>query len=338
MSKKKMLFVSIIVVVIILSIVFLLVGNKEVSTYVVTFKTDGGSSVKTQNVKKGQRVIKPENPMKKDYEFIEWTYKNVTYDFNQSVKSNLTLVAKWSHLKKGENNFTIYFETDGGTTISNQVIKEGNKIVKPNDPVKKGYIFEGWTLNGEIFSFDTIVENDIKLKAKWKKLPANTISNIIKNINDTKSRNDLTLVSDVKKFTVIFDSNGGSAVNSQIVINGNKINKPSNPIRDGYSFGGWLLNGNIYDFNSKIDGDITLVAKWNKVSYVVKVSLVDQYSPDRILSVYQNDSEIEVSQIKYNGVILCKNDNMVVNKYEIGDVNSVVVVLTDGSSVVASIK
>ena len=44
------------------------------------------------------------------------------------------------------------------------------------------------------------------------------------------------------------------------------ISKPSNPTRDGYTFDGWFLNGNLFDFSSKISGNITLEAKWSKVS------------------------------------------------------------------------
>ena len=42
------------------------------------------------------------------------------------------------------------------------------------------------------------------------------------------------------------------------------IQKPNNPTRDGYTFDGWFLNGNLFDFSSKISGNITLEAKWSK--------------------------------------------------------------------------
>ena len=68
-----------------------------------------------------------------------------------------------------------------------------------------------------------------------------------------------------KEFTVTFNSNGGSAVSSQTVKDGESATKPSNPTREGYEFAGWYLNLNDtveYDFSAKVTKDITLYAKW----------------------------------------------------------------------------
>lgn len=73
-------------------------------------------------------------------------------------------------------------------------------------------------------------------------------------------------------------------------------------------------------------------------TYVVKVSPVDQYSPDRVLSVYENGTPISVSAIKYNGSTLCNGSNMVVNMFEIEGISSVTVVLKDGTSVTATVQ
>ena len=81
-----------------------------------------------------------------------------------------------------------------------------------------------------------------------------------------------------------------------------------------------------------------MIAKWNQKSYTVKVTPVDQYSPDRILTVYEDGTQLSVSAIKYNGVTLCNGSNMVVNMYEISGISSVTVVLTNGSSVTASVQ
>ena len=142
----------------------------------------------------------------------------------------------------------------------------------------------------------------------------------------------------MKKYTVTFNSNGGSAVASQTITEGDKATKPQNPTRSGYNFGGWLLNGSAYDFNSAVKGNITLTAQWNQKSYTVKVTPVDQYSPDRILTVYEDETKINVSAIKYNGATLCSGSNMVVNMYEISGISSVTVVLTNGTSVTASVQ
>ena len=72
-----------------------------------------------------------------------------------------------------------------------------------------------------------------------------------------------------KTFTVTFDSNGGSAVASQTVKEGEKAVKPANPTRSNYTFEGWFTDKtlkNAYDFNTPVTGDITLYADWDRRS------------------------------------------------------------------------
>lgn len=71
------------------------------------------------------------------------------------------------------------------------------------------------------------------------------------------------------EYTVTFNTDGGSAVNSKIVASGGKVTKPTDPTKDGYTFGGWLLNGQPFDFNSAITGNITLTAKWEVQGYSI---------------------------------------------------------------------
>ncbi len=81
----------------------------------------------------------------------------------------------------------------------------------------------------------------------------------------------VTKVVESQRFTVTFNSNGGSNVESQKVFPGEKITKPTNPTKqaDGYTtyeFAGWFTNSGLtqeYDFNSEVNEDITLYAKWN---------------------------------------------------------------------------
>ena len=68
-------------------------------------------------------------------------------------------------------------------------------------------------------------------------------------------------------YTVYFNSNGGSSIQSQNIEEGNCAVKPQNPSRSGYDFVEWTLNNEIFDFSKKINGNITLVAKWEKKAY-----------------------------------------------------------------------
>jgi len=68
------------------------------------------------------------------------------------------------------------------------------------------------------------------------------------------------------EFTVTFDSNGGTSVSSVVVTKDEKVSEPTNPTKDGYTFDGWYLDGEKYDFSTPVTKDITLKAGWTKVA------------------------------------------------------------------------
>ena len=70
-------------------------------------------------------------------------------------------------------------------------------------------------------------------------------------------------------YTVTFDSNGGSAVDAQTMLYGEKATEPAAPTMEGGTFLGWTLNGADYDFDSEVTDNITLVAKWSVTTYYV---------------------------------------------------------------------
>ena len=82
----------------------------------------------------------------------------------------------------------------------------------------------------------------------------------------------------VAKYSIVFNSNGGTSVPTQVIEYGQAITKPADPTReadeyyDSYTFDGWYCDGEKFDFASKIETNINLIAKWNygesKVTYV----------------------------------------------------------------------
>ena len=66
----------------------------------------------------------------------------------------------------------------------------------------------------------------------------------------------------LQKYSIVFDSTGGSAIADLKIEKGKKVVKPAAPTRDGYIFVGWMLDDELYDFSSGVTGDITLKAKW----------------------------------------------------------------------------
>ena len=77
---------------------------------------------------------------------------------------------------------------------------------------------------------------------------------------------EMDLIQGVKvpTYEVGFDSNGGSAVTAQTVQIGKLATEPAAPTREGYTFAGWLLDGEKYDFSTPVTGSITLAASWTK--------------------------------------------------------------------------
>ena len=283
-----------------------IVENKV--TYNVIFDTDGGSRISTKVVEEGKTVTKPSNPTKNGYEFVQWQLEGKTYNFNSKVTENITLKAVWKEVK----TYSVTFNTTGGSSVPSQTVKEGAKATKPTNPTREGYTFDKWLLNGNEYNFNLAVNSNITLVATWK---------------------------EIQNYTVSFNTNGAGIISSQVVKEGAKATKPNNPSKSGYTFTGWTLNGKAYDFNSPVSDNITLVANFKQKSYTISVAIVDEYSPDRVLTVYENGTKISVLEIKYlDGDTLCSGSNTTVNKNDIAGENSFIVVLSGGTTVTASVS
>lgn len=68
-----------------------------------------------------------------------------------------------------------------------------------------------------------------------------------------------------KTYDVIFDSRMGTSIEAQKVKKGEVAEKPNDPVMTGYTFEGWYLDDEEYDFSSKIEKNITLIGKWQKL-------------------------------------------------------------------------
>lgn len=66
--------------------------------------------------------------------------------------------------------YEVKFDTNGGTAIENQTIREGKTISYPSYPSRSGYTFEGWYYNNKEFDMNTPINSNITVKAKWKKI------------------------------------------------------------------------------------------------------------------------------------------------------------------------
>ncbi len=76
-----------------------------------------------------------------------------------------------------KKNYTITFDSNGGTSVNDQKINKGENASEPTDPTRDGYIFEGWYLDEDFtkpFDFDTKIDKNTKLYAKWTKVDGST--------------------------------------------------------------------------------------------------------------------------------------------------------------------
>jgi uncharacterized repeat protein (TIGR02543 family)/prepilin-type N-terminal cleavage/methylation domain-containing protein len=224
-------------------------SNNEPINYSISFNTNGGNNVSNQTVELGYQAVEPPIPTKEGYTFGGWYLDEECtqlYDFTNPITGEITLYAKW--IENAKPTYTVTFNSNGGSSVSNQTIEEGDKATQPNNPTKEGYTFNGWYSDSGLtqsFDFNTTINSNIDLFAKW-----------------TES---------ITYYTVSFYSNGGSNVSSQSIASGQTATRPTNPTKSGYTFGGWYTNSsltNAFSFSTPITNDTNLYAKWT-VNYTV---------------------------------------------------------------------
>ena len=255
---KKIVFGELFVLLVIIA----LISKMNNQTYIITFDSNGGSEIVTQKVKKGRKVIEPKNPTKESATFMYWALDDKQYDFNQTVNSDLTLKAIWNDITPNTTEYTVVFDSNGGTAIESQKVKNGEKAVKPTSPTRDGYTFDNWYLDSDIFDFDTIIEKNITLKAHWQKeQKSNTANN--NNIQNTNASNNnssnsgnpwyiktesipITYYSSLSKTddTIFktFQLNVTQNYDNNTTYFNDKFPIPdTNPVHDGYEFIGWAF-------------------------------------------------------------------------------------------------
>ena len=174
---------------------------------------------------------------KEGYTFAGWSCNGQTYLPGQTItiEGDTILTAVWT-----VNEYTVAFETGGGSKVDPQQVAFGGHAVEPAEaPTKTGHTFAGWFLGDSEFDFEnTPIEGNVTLTAHWAPIV----------------------------YTVQFDSDGGSKVDSQQVAYGDTADEPADPTKSSYRFEGWLLNGVLFDFDTPITDDITLKADWSYVA------------------------------------------------------------------------
>lgn len=200
-------------------------------------------------VEENGKLIRPTDPEKEGYVFVGWYTEPELineYKFNSTVSVDLKLYAKFEESAAVETQ-TVTFMKDAETLFDTSVVKKGNTVGVPAEPTNDGYSFAGWYTDVKCttaYDFNLPVNTDITLYAKW-----------------------------LAKYTVSFDTDGGSTVESQTVVTGNKATKPAvNPTKKGYNFVGWYTDNTYtteFDFeNTIIIDNTTIYAKFEDTSII----------------------------------------------------------------------
>jgi len=220
--------------------------------YNVGFDTNGGSAIGSLTMTHGEKLIKPTSPSKIGYILTGW-YKdaNLTseWDFmTDVVVDNTRLYAKWT-----ADNYTVTFNSNGGTYVAPEYVAYNGKLAKPILPTKPGYIFGGWykdtaLTDGWNFATD-VVTAAMTLYAKWAMNPT---------------------------YFVIYDKNGATAgkvpqdshayeENENVTVQGNS----GQLSRTNYTFNGWNIQADGKGISYVDKGtfkmgkaNVTLYAQW----------------------------------------------------------------------------
>ena len=207
--------------------------------YTVTLNTNGGTIADGKDVTGytyGVGATLPTDVTRTGYTFKGWyDNENLTGSpvtaISNTETGNKEYWAKWT-----VNQYTITFDTAGGSEIAPITQDYGSTIAAPAAPTKTGYTFTGWSPALPA----TMPAGDLTVKAQWT----------------------------AKQYTITFDTDGGSEVAPITQDYGTAITAPANPTRDGYTFTGW--NPEIPA--TMPAGDLTVKAQWTINQYTVTLN------------------------------------------------------------------
>ena len=125
------------------------------NSYTIAFDTNGGSDIDPITQGYGTTIKAPTAPTKTGYTFMGW---NPALPATMPA-GDMTLTAQWSI-----NQYTITFDTDGGSAVAPITQDYGTAITAPADPTREGYTFIGWDKAIPA----TMPAGDMTITAKWK--------------------------------------------------------------------------------------------------------------------------------------------------------------------------
>lgn len=188
-------------------------GNKEywakweINQYTITVKPENGKADITITQDYGTPITAPADPTREGYQFNGW---DKTFPTTMPAE-NMTITAKWV-----VNQYTITFDTAGGSAVAPITQNYGTAITAPADPTREGYTFIGW----DKAIPTTMPAENITLKAKWKDIEKPTGEIIIGTNKWREFLNKLTFglfFKDTQEVTINAFDNSGTVFVSYLV-------------------------------------------------------------------------------------------------------------------------
>ena len=183
----------------------------------------------------------PNDPVKEGHTFLGWYFGTASDHGDNCAKYDGSPIYSDTalHAHFQINRYTVTFNSDGGSSVANQTVDWGTSATLTT-PTRDGYAFKGWFLpNGTQYTNQAIKSNT-SLTARWER----------------------------NRFTITFNSDGGSAVENKAVMLNNSI-PLTTPTKEGYNFKGWFMSDGTQYTNQPVTDDMTLTARWEIKTFTV---------------------------------------------------------------------
>ena len=236
----------------------------KINQYTITFDTNGGSEIAPITQDYGTEITAPDKPTRKGYTFKGWD-KEIP---ETMPAENITVKAQWE-----TNQYTIAFDTNGGSEIAPITQDYGTEITAPDNPTRKGYTFKGW--DKEIP--ETMPAENMTVKAQWE----------------------------INQYTITFDTNGGSEIAPITQDYGTEITAPDNPTRKGYTFKGWDR-----EIPKTMPAEnITITARWKDTEkptgeIIIGTNKWNKFLNELTFGIFFKDTqEVTINAVDNSGVV-----------------------------------
>ncbi|MGN0572664.1 MAG: InlB B-repeat-containing protein, partial [Acutalibacteraceae bacterium] len=213
----------------------------KINQYTITFADTGDSVIAPITQDYGTAITAPEDPTKEGYTFDGWENLPATMPAD-----NVTVTAKWTI-----NQYTITFDTDGGSEVAPITQDYGTAITAPEDPTKTGYTFDGWYVDDNKVEVPaTMPAENVTLTAKWT----------------------------VKTYKLTYRSAGVTVAEYDVAYGTAKADMPvpADPEWVGHTFTGWSALPETMPAENKI-----ITAQWTtnsyKLTYVSEGATVEEF-------------------------------------------------------------